>query len=71
MSVALENARLFDETTHLLAEAKQRASELGTVNTVTKALAAQLNPDELIQMVGEQMKDLFSANIVYLALVNP
>ena len=26
MSVALENARLFDETTHLLAEAKQRAS---------------------------------------------
>jgi K+-sensing histidine kinase KdpD/CheY-like chemotaxis protein len=71
MSVALENARLFDETTRLLAESKQRASELSTVNSVTKALAAQLNPDELIQLVGDQMKDLFRANIVYLALLNP
>ncbi len=70
MSVALENARLFDETTHLLADAKQRASELATVNSVSKALAAQLNPDELIQLVGDQMKDLFKANIVYLALLN-
>ena len=71
MSVALENARLFDETTHLLAEAKQRATELSTVNSVSRALAAQLNPDELIQLVGDQMKDLFRANIVYLALLNP
>lgn len=70
MSVALENARLFDETTHLLAEAKQRANELSTVNNVSKALATQLNPDELIQLVGEQMKDLFNANIVYLAMLN-
>ncbi len=70
MSVALENARLFDETTHLLADAKQRASELATVNSVSKALASQLNPDELIQLVGDQMKDLFKANIVYVALLN-
>ena len=46
MSVALENARLFNETTHLLAEAKQRATELSTVNNISKALASQLNPDE-------------------------
>lgn len=70
MSVALENARLFDETTHLLAEAKQRAAELSTVNNISKALASQLNTDELIQFVGEQMKELFNANIVYLALLN-
>jgi signal transduction histidine kinase/DNA-binding response OmpR family regulator len=70
MSVALENARLFDETTHLLAEAKQRATELSTVNSISKALASQLNPDELIELVGNQMKDLFRANIVYLALLN-
>ena len=37
MSVALENARLFDETTRLLAEAKQRATELSTVNNISKA----------------------------------
>jgi K+-sensing histidine kinase KdpD/DNA-binding response OmpR family regulator len=71
MSVALENARLFDETTHLLAEAKQRAAELTTVNNISKAIASQLNADELIQLVGDQMKDLFNANIVYLALLNP
>ncbi|HUZ60934.1 MAG TPA: GAF domain-containing protein [Hanamia sp.] len=70
MSVALENARLFDETTHLLADAKQRASELSTVNNISKALASQLNPTELIQFVGDQLRDLFKANIVYLALLD-
>ena len=70
MSVALENARLFDETTYLLAEAKQRASELSTVNSISKALASQLDPDDLIKLVGDQIKNLFKANIVYLALLN-
>ena len=70
MSVALENARLFGETTHLLAEAKQRASELSTVNSISKALASQLDPDDLIKLVGDQIKNLFKANIVYLALLN-
>jgi signal transduction histidine kinase/CheY-like chemotaxis protein len=70
MSVALENARLFDETTHLLSEAKQRASELSTVNSISKALASQLDPDDLINLVGDQLKGLFKANIVYLALLN-
>ncbi|MDE3184794.1 MAG: GAF domain-containing protein [Bacteroidota bacterium] len=70
MSVALENARLFDETNHLLAQAKQRASELSTVNNISKALASKLNPSDLIQQVGDQLRDLFNANIVYLALLN-
>jgi signal transduction histidine kinase/CheY-like chemotaxis protein/uncharacterized protein YigA (DUF484 family) len=70
MTVALQNAHLFDETSVLLADAKQRANELSTVNNVSKALASQLNPDELIQLVGDQMKNLFSANIVYLAILN-
>ena len=71
MSVALENARLFDESNRLLGEAKQRATELSTVNNISKALASQLNADDLIKMVGDQLKDLFRANIVYLALLNP
>jgi signal transduction histidine kinase/DNA-binding response OmpR family regulator len=70
MSVALENARLFDETNRLLAEAKQRAAELSTVNNISKALASQLDAADLIKMVGDQLKDLFKANIVYLALYN-
>ncbi len=71
MSVALENARLFDESNRLLGEAKQRAAELSTVNNISKALASQLNANDLIKMVGDQLKDLFKANIVYLALLNP
>lgn len=63
MSVALENVRLFDET-------KQRAAELGTVNNISKALASLLNAEDLIKMVGDHLKDLFKANIVYLALLN-
>jgi K+-sensing histidine kinase KdpD/CheY-like chemotaxis protein len=71
LSVAVENARLFDETTMLLDEAKQRAAELSTVNNISKALASKLDPDDLIKLVGDQLKDLFNANIVYLALLNP
>ena len=70
MSVALENARLFDETSRLLSEAKQRASELATVNNISKALASQLDAEALIEYVGEQMRELFKANIVYLAILN-
>jgi len=40
------------------------------VNSISKALASQLNADDLIKMVGDQLKNLFKANIVYLALLN-
>ena len=43
MSVALENARLFDETQRLLKETEQRAAELAAVNTVSAALVGELD----------------------------
>src|SRR5207253_5231292 len=43
MGVALENARLFDETKRLLTETDQRASELAVINDVDDALAEQLD----------------------------
>ncbi len=70
MSVALENARLFDESNRLLNDAKQRASELATVNNITQALASQINLEELITLVGEEIRQLFKANIVYVALLD-
>jgi len=39
MGVALENARLFEETKRLLAGSEQRASELAIVNEIGAALA--------------------------------
>ena len=63
MSVALENARLFNAT-------QQSAAEMATVANITNALASQLDLDALIQMVGEQMKELFQANIVFVAILD-
>jgi signal transduction histidine kinase len=70
MGVALENARLFDETQRLLQETEQRAAELATVNTVTSALASELDLGPLINLVGEQMRHVFRADIAYVALLD-
>ncbi|MDX1672076.1 MAG: GAF domain-containing protein [Balneolaceae bacterium] len=71
MSVALENARLFNKTSRLLEETHQRATELDTVNRISRALVSQLELVALIEMVGELMRDTFKADIVYLALYEP
>ena len=42
MSVALENARLFDETQRLLKETEERAAELAIINSVGEALATNI-----------------------------
>ncbi len=62
MGVALENARLVEETRH-------RAEELATVNEVVQAVAAQLELEPLIDFVGEQIGRRFAtADVVYVAL---
>lgn len=70
MSVALENARLFDETLRLLDESKKRTAELGTVNSISQAIAGHLEINKLIKLVGDKVRELFNANIVYLALLD-
>ena len=61
LSVALENARLMDET-------QRRVAELATVNSVGQALAAHLELDALIELVGERVRETFGADIAYVAL---
>ncbi len=70
MAVALENARLFDETERLLRDTEQRAQELATINTVGSALAGELDLDMLIQLVGNQIRSVFKADIAFLALLD-
>ncbi len=70
MGVAIENARLFDETQRLLKETAQRAAELVAVNTVSAALASELDLNALIQLVGEQTRTIFNADIAYVALLD-
>ena len=63
-TVAIENARLF-------AESQQRAAELATVNTVSQQLAGKLDLAALLEMVGEQIRTVFKADIAYVALYDP
>ena len=70
MSVALENARLFDQTTRLLAESDQRAAELSTVNEISRALVSQLEFDALVQLVGDKIRETFKADMAYVAFLD-
>jgi signal transduction histidine kinase/DNA-binding response OmpR family regulator len=71
MGVALENARLFDETQRLLKETEQRAQELAAISMVSQALVAESELDSMIQLIGSQMREIFDADIVYVALLDP
>jgi GAF domain-containing protein len=62
-TVAIENARLF-------AESQQRAAELATVNTVSQQLAGKLDLANLLELVGEQIRTVFKADIAYVALLD-
>ena len=68
MSVALENARLFDETQRLLKETEQRAAELALINSVQQGLASKLDIQAIIDLVGNKIRDVFDSQTTYIAL---
>src|SRR3989304_9101282 len=67
MSVALENARLFSETQRLLKETEQRAAELQIINTVQQGLASQLEVQAIYDLVGDEIRDIFNAQVVMIS----
>jgi PAS domain S-box-containing protein len=69
--IAIENVRLFEETQRLLKETEQRATELAAINRVSNELVAEPNLDALIQVVGDQLRQIFNADIAYVALLDP
>ena len=64
MSVALESARLFDETTRLLKETEQRNAELAVINSVQESLVAQMDMQGIYDLVGEKMREIFNAQVI-------
>ena len=68
LAVALENARLFDETKRLLTETDERAAELAVINSVQQALAANLDMQSMYELVGEKIRDIFDAQVVDIGL---
>ncbi|HCK65799.1 MAG TPA: hypothetical protein DHW49_06005, partial [Anaerolineae bacterium] len=64
MSIALENARLFDETQRLLKETETRAAELAILNSVGEAMAKTLDVKTVTYNVGDKIREIFNVEIV-------
>ncbi|HZQ10235.1 MAG TPA: GAF domain-containing protein [Anaerolineae bacterium] len=71
MSVALENARLFDETQRLFQAEQQRAAELAIINSVQQGLASQLDLQAIFDLVGDKVRDLFDAQALFIMTYDP
>ena len=70
LGVALQNARLFDETQRLLKETKQRNAELAVINSIQEGLAANLDLQAVIDLVGGKLIDVFDADALRIDLVD-
>ncbi|HKB43672.1 MAG TPA: GAF domain-containing protein, partial [Chitinophagaceae bacterium] len=64
MSVALESARRFDETTRLLKETEQRNAELAVINSVQESLVAKMDINGIYELVGEKIREIFDAQVI-------
>ena len=67
-TIALDNAHAYMVINEQEHSVRERAAELVTINRITQALATQLDTEGLIQLVGDQIRELFRAPIAYVAL---
>ena len=58
MGVALENARLFDETQRLLKETERRNAELAVINSIQQAVSAALDFQAIVDVVGDKLREV-------------
>jgi signal transduction histidine kinase/CheY-like chemotaxis protein len=67
-SIALDNAAAYRQLNEQEHEIRQRAAELATVNTIGEALVAEMEFDALIALVGDKVREVFDAQIAYIAV---
>src|SRR5690242_18575789 len=59
LGVALESAHLFEETQRLLKETEQRNAELAVINSIQQGVAAKLDFQGIVDLVGEKLRQVF------------
>ena len=69
--IAIENARLFAETQHLLQQTEQRANELAIINRVQQGLASKLDVQSIYDLVGDRFQEMFDAQVVMISAYDP
>ncbi len=69
-TIALDNANAYQVINEQEHSVRERAAELVTINRITQALATQLDKEELIKLVGDQVRDLFGAPIAYVSILD-
>ncbi len=70
-SVAIENSRLFKESERLLQEAAERNSELGVINSLQQLLVSNLEPQSIIDLIGDKVAEIFDAQVALISLFYP
>jgi len=68
MGVALENARLFDETQRLFKAEQERAAELQIINSIQQGLASKLDLQAIVDLVGEKLRDILATEDIGIRL---
>ncbi len=70
LGVALENARLFDETQRLLKETEQRNAELAVINSIQQGIAAKLDFQAIVDLVGDKLREVFANGDIGIRLLD-
>ena len=60
LGTALENARLFDETQRLFKAEQQHVTELQIINSIQQGLAAELDFQAIVDLVGDKLRGVFN-----------
>jgi GAF domain-containing protein len=64
MGLALQSAQLFDQTQRLLKETEQRNAELAVINSVQQGLAAVLDFQAIVDLVGDRLREVLGTDDV-------
>jgi len=71
MGVAMQSARLFDETQRLLKETEQRNAELAVINSIQQGIAGSLNFQGIVELVGDKLREVLKSDDISIRWLDP